>query len=438
MAADERKSKECGMGKLEEQGTTYTGVINSSSESPIFNTTTAKSWDKVHVQNGKKGVDHDKGDLLSVPTPLDPEAGHTPSSLTLYGAEASSTFPCEDSVTIRQRNDVAFKGRRRFLSSFDNPEPTRQQTQEPWLDDMAETRSERRKFAPPREDTDKAQLTRGRRSSENDRGSSLRKPVWFSRCLICRITENDMPDNDTDSVLQRNETRSGRRRRKTHKYSSRQIVPILPPRNRSEPVSTKKKMLPIPRKTDNKPCLVLDLDETLVHSSFQRVKTADFVVTAKVDENPLSIYVIKRPFVHEFLKTLAQKYEIGIFTASQKEYAEKVVERLNADGTIQWTLYRESCTLYRGQRVKDLNRLPRQLSRTIIVDDRDTSFLFQPENGIECLPFYGNAEDVELKSLQGFLWEASDSEGLLDRLRMFDQYRDNVDNAVPNEIKRES
>lgn len=118
--------------------------------------------------------------------------------------------------------------------------------------------------------------------------------------------------------------------------------------------------------------------------------------------------VAKRPFVDEFLSKLATQYEIGIFTASVKEYAEEVVKRLNVNGAISWTLYRDSCTLYKGKQVKDLKRLPRDLSKTVLVDDSDASFLFQPTNGILCQPFYGSPEDSELQGLQQFLLEAID------------------------------
>lgn len=48
--------------------------------------------------------------------------------------------------------------------------------------------------------------------------------------------------------------------------------------------------------------LVLDLDETLVHSSFKPVPNADFVVPVEVDGIVHRVFVCKRPGVDEFMK----------------------------------------------------------------------------------------------------------------------------------------
>lgn len=80
-------------------------------------------------------------------------------------------------------------------------------------------------------------------------------------------------------------------------------------------------------------CLVLDLDETLVHSSFKvRSKTklcmdfvveifkaiqqADFIVPVEIEYHWHHFHVLKRPGVDNFLKKMGEIYEIVIFTAS--------------------------------------------------------------------------------------------------------------------------
>lgn len=65
-----------------------------------------------------------------------------------------------------------------------------------------------------------------------------------------------------------------------------------------------------------KKCLVLDLDETLVHSSFTPVGGADYIIPVVIDKTVHSVYVIKRPGVDEFLIELAKHFEIILFTAS--------------------------------------------------------------------------------------------------------------------------
>lgn len=65
-----------------------------------------------------------------------------------------------------------------------------------------------------------------------------------------------------------------------------------------------------------KPCLVLDLDETLVHSSFQPAAGADFVVPIRIEQTWHQVYVTNRPDVHSFLRRVARHYEVVVFTAS--------------------------------------------------------------------------------------------------------------------------
>lgn len=46
-----------------------------------------------------------------------------------------------------------------------------------------------------------------------------------------------------------------------------------------------------------KKSLVLDLDETLVHSSFNEVKNCDLVLPVEIDDSLCEVFVMKRPGV---------------------------------------------------------------------------------------------------------------------------------------------
>jgi len=63
-------------------------------------------------------------------------------------------------------------------------------------------------------------------------------------------------------------------------------------------------------------CLVLDLDETLVHASFKLIQQADFVIPVEIDGQYHNVYVIKRPGVDAFMKKMGELYEVVVFTAS--------------------------------------------------------------------------------------------------------------------------
>ena len=65
-----------------------------------------------------------------------------------------------------------------------------------------------------------------------------------------------------------------------------------------------------------KKCVVLDLDETLVHSSFKPVEGADFVVPVEIEGVVYKVYVLKRPYVDEFLKRCGELFECVLWTAS--------------------------------------------------------------------------------------------------------------------------
>lgn len=59
-----------------------------------------------------------------------------------------------------------------------------------------------------------------------------------------------------------------------------------------------------------KKCLALDLDETLVHSSFQPVENASFVISVVIEGIVHNVYVMKRPGCDEFMERLAEHYEV--------------------------------------------------------------------------------------------------------------------------------
>ena len=78
-----------------------------------------------------------------------------------------------------------------------------------------------------------------------------------------------------------------------------------------------------------KKTLALDLDETLVHSSFQPVEGADLVLPVEIDGQCCEVYVLKRPGVDDFLKRLHKHYELIIYTASLSKYADPLLNWLD-------------------------------------------------------------------------------------------------------------
>lgn len=75
--------------------------------------------------------------------------------------------------------------------------------------------------------------------------------------------------------------------------------------------------------------LVLDLDETLVHSSFKPPKKPDIVLPVDIEGRICHVYVLVRPGCIRFLTELSKYYELVIFTASLSKYADPLMDILD-------------------------------------------------------------------------------------------------------------
>ncbi|XP_058749276.1 uncharacterized protein LOC131622264 [Vicia villosa] len=181
----------------------------------------------------------------------------------------------------------------------------------------------------------------------------------------------------------------------------------------------------LPPTLSNRKTVILDLDETLVHSTTTLPpQSFDFVVRPIIDGEPLDFYVTKRPGVDELLESLASKYEIVIFTAALKEYASLVLDRLDRNRFISHRLYRDSCVNVDGKLVKDLAHVGRDLKRVVIVDDNPVSFSNQPENAILIRPFVDDVCDRELWKLRSFLNGSDCYDDMREAIKQFVAERD--------------
>ncbi len=90
-------------------------------------------------------------------------------------------------------------------------------------------------------------------------------------------------------------------------------------------------------------CLVLDLDETLVHSSFKPIPNADFVISIELESVIHRVYVRKRPGVDHFMREVGEKFEVVIFTASLAKYADPLLDILDRGRVVKARLFREAC-----------------------------------------------------------------------------------------------
>jgi len=78
-----------------------------------------------------------------------------------------------------------------------------------------------------------------------------------------------------------------------------------------------------------KKTLVLDLDETLIHCVDNYESECDLRLSIRLekDDNRTHQFGINiRPYALTFLKKMSKKFEIVIFTASQQEYADAILD----------------------------------------------------------------------------------------------------------------
>ncbi|PWA29443.1 hypothetical protein CCH79_00017061, partial [Gambusia affinis] len=170
-----------------------------------------------------------------------------------------------------------------------------------------------------------------------------------------------------------------------------------------------------------KVCVVIDLDETLVHSSFKPISNADFIVPVEIEGTTHQVYVLKRPYVDEFLRRMGEMFECVLFTASLAKYADPVTDLLDQGGVFRTRLFRESCVFHQGCYVKDLSRLGRDLNRTLILDNSPASYIFHPNNAIPVVSWFDDADDAELLNLLPVFEELSKADNVYTRL---DQLRE--------------
>ncbi|KYK54541.1 plasma membrane phosphatase required for sodium stress response [Drechmeria coniospora] len=156
---------------------------------------------------------------------------------------------------------------------------------------------------------------------------------------------------------------------------------------------------PVALQHKGRKCLVLDLDETLVHSSFKILHQADFTIPVEIEGNYHNVYVIKRPGVDEFMKRVGELYEVVVFTASVSKYGDPLLDQLDIHNVIHHRLFRESCYNHQGNYVKDLSQIGRDLKDTIIIDNSPTSYIFHPQHAVPISSWFSDAHDNELLDL---------------------------------------
>jgi len=157
----------------------------------------------------------------------------------------------------------------------------------------------------------------------------------------------------------------------------------------------------------NKPCLILDLDETIIYSVSKEEKKKlskgekDKLKSMTKHEMDKGYYtVIERPGLQEFLDFAFKNFNVSVWTAASKDYALFIIEKiiLNKDSRrkLDWILFSYHCeaSQERMDSVKNLKMVWNiykmngyTKSNTIIMDDHPDVFKAQKKNCIFMYPF---------------------------------------------------
>ena len=187
-----------------------------------------------------------------------------------------------------------------------------------------------------------------------------------------------------------------------------------------------------------KKILLLDLDETLIHSDFsleyindKNIKY-DKVIKFKERENEFEenyedYYDMRRKKIRQslfneekeykvgifvrngaktFLTEVSKYFEVGIFTASVKEYADAVINYLDPNkNLIKFRLYRNNCININDKFfIKDLRIIQGvDIKDIILLDNSIYSFTTQLNNGILVNSFFNDKNDIELYNVYEYL-----------------------------------
>ncbi|KAI7838366.1 hypothetical protein COHA_007823 [Chlorella ohadii] len=211
------------------------------------------------------------------------------------------------------------------------------------------------------------------------------------------------------------------------------FIKRLPPLERCVP-PRRDFLLPKKTRRSKQKTLVLDLDETLVHSTLDGYCRPDFMFPVEVGTMRHMVSVRQRPHLHTFLERVSQLYEVVVFTASQRVYAEQLLDIVDPERRlVRHRVFRESCVFWEGNYLKDLTVLGRDLAHTIIIDNSPQAFGFQLDNGIPIESWYDDDGDDELLKLLPFLEKVAHAEDVRPHIQRRFRLRSLVEAAADPE-----
>lgn len=174
---------------------------------------------------------------------------------------------------------------------------------------------------------------------------------------------------------------------------------------------------------NSKPLLILDLDETLIHATAEKLRE-DF------DFQAYHYFIYQRPGLTDFLVQCAKHFQLAIWSSASDDYVQAIVKQLVPSSIpLAFVWGRSRCTRFRlpeideqgflsfdytskyefAKRLKKVRRRGFNLNRTLIVDDTPEKVSQNYGNAIYIKPYTAEPDDTELTSLAGYLLTLKDA-----------------------------
>lgn len=165
--------------------------------------------------------------------------------------------------------------------------------------------------------------------------------------------------------------------------------------------------------------IILDLDETLIHSvtlNEENIKKYSCPSYKEFNIRTMgnSFIVIQRPFLQEFLDFLFDNFLVSVWTASSELYCDIIVSNYiltKKNRKLKYILNSSNCkdSIKTYGNEKDLNlltevyKLQNLNHKVFLIDDKIDNVKHQKNNAILVKKFLGNKDDKTLISLKNFL-----------------------------------
>lgn len=172
---------------------------------------------------------------------------------------------------------------------------------------------------------------------------------------------------------------------------------------------------------NDKPLLILDLDETLIHAAEEPLeRPADFQV--------YKYHVYKRPYLHELIQNCRQHFRIAVWSSASDDYVQAIVKEIfPQDLQLEFVWGRSRCTPMTPvktdeygyfnidgfshynytKQIRKVRRKGYNINRILIVDDTPQKVCNCYGNAIYMPEFTGDTADAALLWLSQYLQQLS-------------------------------